>query len=84
MPLYTFAIAEGWNRTHIFYRLRWFDVFRQAFASNRLRPGVDIFSFQKLMGHTDLQVLRGYLAQTTEDIVQAQRMVVLRIITSYE
>jgi site-specific recombinase XerD len=29
---------------------------------------VDISSLQKLMGHADLQVLRRYLAQTTEDI----------------
>ena len=32
---------------------------------------VDIFSLQKLMGRADLQVLRRYLAQTTEDIAQA-------------
>jgi len=31
-----------------------------------LRPGVDIFSLQKLIRHADLQVLRRYLAQTTE------------------
>ena len=42
--------------------------FRRAFALNMLRTGVDIFSLQKLMGHADLQVLRKYLAQTTEDI----------------
>jgi site-specific recombinase XerD len=47
--------------------------FRRAFALNMLRAGVDIFSLQKLMGHSDLQVLRRYLAQTTEDIAQAHR-----------
>ena len=41
---------------------------------NMLRAGVDIFSLQKLMGHADLQVLRRYLAQTTEDIAAAHRM----------
>jgi len=39
-----------------------------------LRAGVDIFSLQKLMGHADLQVLRRYLAQTTEDIAEAHRI----------
>ena len=40
----------------------------------KLQPGVDVFSLQKLMGHADLQVLRRYLAQTTEDIAQAHRI----------
>lgn len=48
--------------------------FRRAFAINMLRAGVDVFSLQKLMGHANLQVLRRYLAQTTEDIAQAHRM----------
>ncbi len=41
--------------------------FRRLFALNMLRAGVDIFSLQKLMGHASLDVLRRYLAQTTED-----------------
>jgi site-specific recombinase XerD len=41
---------------------------RRAFALIMLRNGVDIFALQKLMGHSDLQVLRCYLAQTDEDI----------------
>ena len=48
--------------------------FRRAFAINMLRAGVDVFSLQKLMGHADLQVLRRYLEQTTEDISQVHRM----------
>jgi len=48
--------------------------FRRAFAINMLREGVDVFSLQKLMGHADLQVLRQYLTQTTEDIAQAHRL----------
>ena len=39
-----------------------------------IRAGVGVFSLQKLMGHADLQVLRRYLAQTTEDIAQARRL----------
>jgi site-specific recombinase XerD len=42
--------------------------FRRAFALIMLRNGVDIFALQKLMGHSDLQVLRRYLAQNDEDV----------------
>jgi site-specific recombinase XerD len=48
--------------------------FRRAFAINTLRAEMDVFSLQMLRGHADLQVLRRYLAQTTEDIVQACRI----------
>ncbi|HSL27773.1 MAG TPA: tyrosine-type recombinase/integrase [Anaerolineales bacterium] len=41
--------------------------FRRAFALNMLRSGVDIFVLQRLMGYSDLQVLRRYLAQNDED-----------------
>lgn len=42
--------------------------FRRAFALNFLRNGGDLMSLQRLMGHADLQVLRRYLAQTTQDL----------------
>lgn len=45
--------------------------FRRAFALNFLRNGSDIYALQKLMGHADLQVLRRYLAQTTDDLQRA-------------
>jgi hypothetical protein len=35
---------------------------------------MDVYSLQKLMGHADLQVLRRYLAQTTEDIQHAHQL----------
>jgi integrase len=48
--------------------------FRLVFTINMLHARVDVFSIQMLMGHADLQVLRRYLAQTTEDIAQEHRI----------
>jgi len=48
--------------------------FRRYFALQMLRNGVDIFSLQKLMGHSDIQILRRYLQQTEEDIRLAHRL----------
>jgi|APSaa5957512622_1039677.scaffolds.fasta_scaffold82868_1 integrase/recombinase XerD len=48
--------------------------FRRAFALQCLRNGMDVYSLQKLMGHSDLQVLQRYLAQSTEDIRNAHRI----------
>jgi integrase/recombinase XerD len=45
--------------------------FRRAFALIMLRNGVDISTLQKLMGQSDLQILRRYLAQTDQDIHNA-------------
>lgn len=42
--------------------------FRRSFAINMLRAGVDVFSLQELLGHADLQVLRRYLKQNTDDL----------------
>jgi len=47
--------------------------FRRAFALNMLRLGCDVFTLQRLMGHSDLTVLRRYLAQTEADLQQAHR-----------
>jgi len=48
--------------------------FRRYFAIQMLRGGVDIFSLQKLMGHSDIQILRRYLQQTEEDIRSAHQL----------
>ncbi len=45
--------------------------FRRAFALLSLRAGVDIFSLQRLMGHSDLTVLRRYLKQAQGDLQAA-------------
>lgn len=47
--------------------------FRRAFAIESLRAGMDVFALQKLMGHSDLSVLRRYLDQTTTDLAAAHR-----------
>jgi integrase/recombinase XerD len=45
--------------------------FRRLFALTMLRNDVDIFSLQRLMGHSDLQVMRRYLAQSDKDSLAA-------------
>jgi integrase/recombinase XerD len=45
--------------------------FRRLFALTMLRNDVDIFSLQRLMGHSDIQVLRRYLAQSDKDSLAA-------------
>jgi site-specific recombinase XerD len=42
--------------------------FRRAFCLEMLRAGVDLVSLQTIMGHADLQTLRRYLAQVSEDL----------------
>jgi site-specific recombinase XerD len=48
--------------------------FRRGFAIECLRNGVDVYSLQKMMGHSDLQILQRYLAQTNEDIQNSHRL----------
>ena len=45
--------------------------FRRGHALAMLRAGVDIFSLQRLMGHSDLSTLRRYLAQNADDLKTA-------------
>ncbi len=45
--------------------------FRRAFALACLRNGVDLISLQRLLGHSDLNVIRRYLAQTEADLQRA-------------
>lgn len=47
--------------------------FRRSFALWSLRSGMDIFSLQRLMGHSDLTVLRRYLALVEKDLQEAHR-----------
>lgn len=37
------------------------------------RLGVDIFTLQLLMGHADIQVLRRYLKQVNQDLLEIHR-----------
>jgi site-specific recombinase XerD len=45
--------------------------FRRLFALTMLRNGVDIYSLQMLMGHSDMQILRRYLKETDNDLINA-------------
>lgn len=45
--------------------------FRRLYALTMLRNGVDVITLSRLMGHSDLQVLRRYLAQTDDDLREA-------------
>jgi len=47
--------------------------FRRSFALNFLRNGGDIFSLQKILGHSSLDILKSYLAQTDKDLSIAHR-----------
>ncbi len=46
---------------------------RHSFAVNFLRGGGNLFELQQLMGHTDLTVLRRYVALSESDLAQAHR-----------
>jgi len=45
--------------------------FRRTCALTLLRAGCDVFSVQHILGHSDLTVLRRYLAQTEQDVLAA-------------
>ncbi len=47
--------------------------FRRTFALWSLRSGMDIYALQQLMGHSDLQILRRYLALQEDDLKEAHR-----------
>lgn len=47
--------------------------FRRAFALACLRNGVDLISLQRLLGHSDLSVIKRYLAQTEGDLQAAHQ-----------
>jgi len=47
--------------------------FRRTFALWSLRSGMNIYALQRIMGHSDLQVLKRYLALVDDDLMQAHR-----------
>ncbi|NOZ51195.1 MAG: tyrosine-type recombinase/integrase [Chloroflexi bacterium] len=47
--------------------------FRRTFALWSLRAGMNIYALQQIMGHSDLQVLRRYLALVQEDLQDAHQ-----------
>lgn len=47
--------------------------FRRTCALTMLKNGCDVFTLQYLLGHSDLTVLRMYLAQTKQDLKEAHQ-----------
>ena len=47
--------------------------FRRTFALWSLRSGMNIYALQQIMGHSDLQILRRYLALVEEDLHDAHK-----------
>lgn len=47
--------------------------FRRTFALWSLRSGMNVYALQQLMGHSDLSILRKYLALVQEDLAEAHR-----------
>jgi integrase/recombinase XerD len=47
--------------------------FRRGFALDSLRNGADIYSLQRMMGHSSLVVLQRYLKQTQGDLQQVHQ-----------
>jgi len=47
--------------------------FRRTFALWSLRAGMNIYALQRIMGHSDLSILRRYLALTEQDLQTAHR-----------
>ncbi len=52
-------------------KARGIHTFRRLYALTMLRNGVDVITLSRLMGHSDLQVLNRYLAQTDDDLREA-------------
>ncbi len=47
--------------------------FRRSFALWSLRAGMNIYALQQIMGHSDLAILRRYLALVEEDLKEAHK-----------
>ena len=45
--------------------------FRRAFALLMLRAGTDVITLSRLMGHSDLEILKIYLKQNDDDLQRA-------------
>lgn len=46
-------------------------VFRHTFARNAVRKGIDVFTLQKILGHSDISTTRKYIQLDTNDLVES-------------
>ncbi len=50
-------------------------IFRHTFATNFVKRGGDVFTLQKIMGHSDISTTRKYIQLTDEDLKNKHRMI---------
>jgi integrase/recombinase XerD len=48
--------------------------FRRAFALSMLRSGADVFSLKQLLGHSDMEIMKRYLATDSTDSKRAHNL----------
>ena len=72
-----FRYIADFNRKPEYLPPRTLYSFRHTFAVNYLRRGGSVFHWQKLLGHSTLEMTRGYANLTTEDLQSVHQSISL-------